>query len=90
MLERRRAVPADQLRRDADPGAAHRDAQATSAEADGGVDRALHGLRVGDVRRLGDAADLAGNELGALRVQIRDRDLGALGGEAPGGGLAET
>ena len=56
------------------------------------VEEGGEGLALGDVERQADglAADLAGDLLGQLGVEVADRDLGALADEGFGGGAADA
>ena len=77
--------------RPADPGAADRDPQPGGRLGCGG-DRRLDRVGVGDVRLVeaGPLAELAGQCLTLLAVQVRDHDVGAGAVEAPDRGLAEA
>ena len=76
------AVLADGALCPADAGGVHDRAQ--RAELGGGVDGGLNLAGVGDVDGNELAADLSGDLLAVLSLQIRDDDLGALLGEATG------
>jgi hypothetical protein len=66
----------------ADPGAADRDPQ-SAVSLGGVVDSGLDGLGVGHVGGDEVGADLAGQLLAALRVEVGDRHLGADLGQRP-------
>ena len=82
------AVPADGALRPADAGGVHQDPQ--RAELDGLRDRRLDLLGVGDVDRDERAADLLGERLALVGLEVGDDDLRARGGELAGDGGADA
>ena len=70
------------------PGAAHADAQAALGLR-GGLDRRLHLVLLAHVAGHERDAQLVGQRLALLRVDVGDRQRRALGAQAPRGRLAQ-
>jgi hypothetical protein len=74
---------------DADAGAVHQNAR-RAVRRSGFGDRCFRRGGIGNVADHGDAADLGGNALGKLFIEIADGDLRALGGEPARGRGAQS